>query len=384
MITMQNKRRGAALVASAAAMGVFLAGCNTGGGAGGDASSKGAPTLTGTDAVATVNGEAITQAEFYSQLQRYTPNPQQMSSAPAGKTVLQQLIMNTLTEQLAKQEGVPPTDAQINEQMANFKSSADKVLVRGFDDTLATAGLTEEDLKTFQIKPQLAQINLLTKGVTIADADIQAFYDLHKKDQFTKPNRAHIKRIALATAADANSVYDDIQKGKPFEDYVAKSVIKQPVDGDLTQWVNLDDATNPMVKPLVTAITAAKIGDVPKPIPLQGAWWLVKVVDKKPLEIVPVDQVKSSIKYMLLSQKAQQNAAGQQEMEQKLRDFQSKATISIVPKQYNDLIAEIKSPPPPMAPPGMNLAPPSAPTGPRPGASAPMTAPSAPAPQAAH
>ena len=247
MITMQQKRRGAALAASAAAMGALIAGCNSGGGnttVGGSSAPSAGVALTGTDAVAKVNGEAITQSEFYSQLQRYTPNPQ-ASSGPAGKAVLQQLIMTVLTEQLAKQEGVAPTDAEIDQQLANIKASADKLLVRGFDDTLANAGLTEDDLKNFQIKPELAQVKLLTKGVTITDDEIKAFYDQHKKDQFTKPNRAHIKRIAFASSADANAAYADIQKGKPYEDYVSKSIITQPADGDLPQWVDLDDMTNP-------------------------------------------------------------------------------------------------------------------------------------------
>lgn len=399
MITMQNKRRGAALVASAAAIGVFIAGCNNGGSkpdSGGGGSMSGS-SMTGTDSVAKVNGEAISQAAFYSQLQRYTPN-QQTGATPAGKAVLQQMIMTMLLEQLAKQEGVAPSDAEVDEQMANVKASADKLLVRGFDDTLANAGLTADDLKNFQIKPQLAQVKLLTKGVSVTDAEIKAFYDLHKKDQFTKPNRAHIKRIAFANAADANAAYDDIQKGKPYENYISKSIITQPADGDLPQWVDLDDATNPGVTPLVNSIKAAKAGDVPKPIPLQGAWWLVKVVDKKPLEVLPQDQVKSMIKSMLLNQKAQQNAQGQQEIQQKLRDFQGKANIEIPEKQYNDLVNEIKNPAPPQAPPGMSMPPGAgAPSGQRPGGPTIHMSPSgqqpggpsihvspSPAPQAAH
>ncbi|BDI34381.1 hypothetical protein CCAX7_64320 [Capsulimonas corticalis] len=385
MITMQNKRRGAALVASAAAMGVLIAGCNNGGGKTEGASgtaTAGAP-LTGTDAVAKVNGEAISQSDFYTQLQRYTPNPQQMSQAPAGRIVLQQLINNLMMEQLAKQEGVAPTDAEVDAQLNNIKLIQDKVLVRGFSDTLAAAGLTEDDLKHLQIQPQLAQIKLLTKGQSVTDAEIKAYYDLHKKDQFTKPNRAHIKRIAFASAADANAAYSDIQKGKPFEDYVSKSIINQPSDGDLPQWVDLDDVSNPGVKPLVDGIKDAKAGDVPKPFAFQGAWWLVKVVDKKAVEVLPQDQVKNMIQFLLLSQKAQQSQTGFQDIQQKLRDFQTKANIEIPEKQYNDLVNEIKNPPPPMAP-QMGGPQPGAPSGPRPGAPQMRLSPPPTAPKAAH
>ncbi len=104
-----------------------------------------------------------------------------------------------MVEGLAQDQGVAPTDAEVTTQYNNIKMLQDARNIKGFDQALTDAGMTPEIFQELQVKPQLAQIKLLTKGLTVTDADVQTFYNANKDKQFTKPARVHIKRIVVAT-----------------------------------------------------------------------------------------------------------------------------------------------------------------------------------------
>ena len=95
------------------------------------------------------------------------------------------------------------TDAQVDEQYQTLQFQTNRSSVKSFDDQLKQNGLTPDFVKKSQIIPELCQFNEITKGVTVTDAEIKAYYDLHKNDQFTDPDEAHIKRIQSSTEADA-------------------------------------------------------------------------------------------------------------------------------------------------------------------------------------
>ena len=68
---MQTFRRGAALLLSLSVVTLALAGCHHGDNGGTD--NTGHMELNGSSAVATVNGQDITQQQFFTQLQNYVP-----------------------------------------------------------------------------------------------------------------------------------------------------------------------------------------------------------------------------------------------------------------------------------------------------------------------
>ena len=123
------------------------------------------------------------------------------SVQPAGRLVIQQLLQNLMFEGLAQDQGVAPTDAEVDQQYDNIKMIQEARSTKPFDQALADAGLTPDVFKDLQVKPQLAQLKLLTKGATVSDADIQAFYTANKDKAFTKPARVHIQRIVAADTA---------------------------------------------------------------------------------------------------------------------------------------------------------------------------------------
>ena len=364
---MQLTRRGAARLAPLAVLSALaLAGCNhpaptdtTGGGQ--TLTTPGAPA----GAVATVTTPkgtvlSITQPEFYAQLQNYVPNSPPSPTSPqggyappgqpAGRLVLQQLLLSLMLQGLAQDQGVAPTDAEINARYDNVKMIQDSQNVKGFDQALADAGMTPDVFKDLQVKPQLAQLKLLTKGVTVTDADIQAYYDAHKDKQFTKPARVHIKKIAVATLADAQAISAAIKGGQTFESQLPKSVDKTTPDGEVPNWVPIDPVP-PAQAAIIKPIIATPPGQVTPPLPVPGpngqsTYWIVKVVETAKKETLPLDQVKDLIRANLLQQKAEADPNAQQAVRQQLHDFQSAAKVSIAGAQYAALAQELTHPAP--------------------------------------
>jgi|GEM_PF-1327986 len=367
-----------AVLSSLAAVPFALSGCGQNNSAGGGGNNI---VTSGGDAgpVATVttpkgNSLALSQTEFYDQLQGFVANGSPQSSAPigqpAGKLVLQQLLQNLMFEGLAQDQGVAPTAAAVDQQYANIKMIQEARSTKPFDTALADAGLTPAVFKNLQVKPQLAQLALLTKGAAVADADIQKFYDANKDKAFTKPARVHIQRIVAPTLPAAQQIAKAISGGQTFQSQVAQSLDKTSPDGDVPQWIPLDPAP-PSLGALIGPIKTAAVGSVTPPITIAGpngqnTFWLVKIVeriDKK--EVLPLDQVKDLIRAQLLQQKAQADPNAQQSFQQQFRDFQTTVKIT-APSQYASVVQALTHPAP---------APPSAfspgPGGPAPGGPAP-------------
>ena len=305
---------------------------------------------------------SLSQTEFYDQLQGFIPNASQQQFAPigqpAGRLVMQQLLQNLVLEGLAQDQGVAPTDAEVTQQYDNVKLIQEARSTKPFDQALKDAGVTPDIFKDLQIKPQLAQLKLLTKGATVSDADILAFYNSNKDKAFTEPPRVHIQHIAVGSQATAQEIEKNIAGGQTFESQVVQSTDKSTPDGDIPQWIPLDPAP-PNLGPLIGPIKTAKVGSVTAPIAIpqpggQTIYWIVKIVDRMDKkQVLPLDQVKELIRAQLLQQKAQADPAAQESFQTELRDFQSGVKIT-APAQYASVVQALTHPAPaPTAPPSL-------------------------------
>jgi len=300
--------------------------------------------------IATVNGTAITQADFYHQLKIYRPQSNPMggqSPDSAGEAVLRQMIQTQLVEQLAKADGVFPTQADVDQEFRDMGLQNDRDSTKVIDDQLTAAGLTVDQFKRDQITPQLCQLNEVTRGITVTDSEITLYYTLHKSDQFTWPAAAHIKRIQTAKLADAQAAAAKLETGAPWDDvYSASSTDRTIANGDFPQWIAMD-MDNPQAKPLLDAIKATAAGKFSKPFKFASGYWVIQVVAKRPGSAIPLDAVKSTIRDQLLQQKVQSSRTKIEEYQSKMQNAAKSATIVVSEPQYQALVDQIKNPPPP-------------------------------------
>lgn len=166
-----------------------------------------------------VNGTPITGDSYYRRMEvlpdvgRIVGN--QVVPATPGFLTLQKLINETLMLQLAKEKGVEPTTAQIDEELA-YRVSQNPDYMK----LAQQVGFTEADIK-HEIKVDLSEFNVTTMGINITNFEVDKFY-ADQKTQFTLPKRYRLRVIAVEAAADKAAVDQDLQAGKTFAE-VAKT-----------------------------------------------------------------------------------------------------------------------------------------------------------------
>lgn len=150
-------------------------------------------------AMLTVNGESISRGEYYRRME-FLPdvgkvvNDRFVERTPAFLTI-ERLVNEKIILQLAKRHGVAPTPGEVENEF-NFRRQDFPEQIR----SLLEFGVTEEEIKG-QIAIEMAQFNLLTKGVTVTDQQISDHYN-NNRFFYSIPAKATLRVIVVKTEAD--------------------------------------------------------------------------------------------------------------------------------------------------------------------------------------
>ena len=189
---------------------VAVAGCNSG--------SNPMKASSAPQDLAVVNGETIKMADFHEYLERkrqvtvVTPDGQTMDLPVAGSLALQtmrDMINRQLIVQLAKEEGVAPTDAEIKAEI-DFQTK----LRPDYITQLKNAGLSLEEI-TNDLRVDLAQYKLVTKGVTVTPADVDKFIKDNQKS-FVNPSLAEVYILVVQDPKQKAAADADLKSGQQF------------------------------------------------------------------------------------------------------------------------------------------------------------------------
>jgi hypothetical protein len=168
--------------------------------------------------VATVNGEPITSKDFHSYLER-KPTVQVMSpdgqvvEAPVARSLafqgMQDLISRRIMAQMAKDEGVYPTEADIMKEL-EFQTKRRPDFVK----LLTAQGLTLEDIKN-DLAIDLTRERLLTKGITVTDEEVDQFIT-ENKQSFMTPETADLLFVVVQNQEQRRTVDKELGEGQMF------------------------------------------------------------------------------------------------------------------------------------------------------------------------
>jgi len=192
---------------------VALVGCGSKGG-GGD--------------VATVNGEPISKDEFVFNLDM-KPTVRVMTQAGPveapvagrlGFQVIQDLILRKATLQLAKDEGVYPSDKEVDEEL-KLRTK----LNPNFVTNLTKQGLTLSRIKE-SLRLDLAREKLVTKGITVTRAEAEKYVKEHPQE-FMEPETADVQWIFVKDEAAKQKVDKELAGGQGFS-FVAMQYSQDP------------------------------------------------------------------------------------------------------------------------------------------------------------
>jgi len=186
----------------------FAAGCGNKGG--GSAGGSG-------DGLVTVNGANVSVEELHKYLERKQSvqvigEQGLVEARVAGSLALQgmrDLINRQLLMQIAKEEGVAPTPEAVAKEL-EYQTKRNPALVK----TLTQAGLTLDEIRA-DLALDLARFNLLTKGVTITQSDVDLFIKENPKE-FVNPETVDLYWVLLRNPANKAKVDKDLASGQQF------------------------------------------------------------------------------------------------------------------------------------------------------------------------
>jgi parvulin-like peptidyl-prolyl isomerase len=286
--------------------------------------------------VVKINGEKFTKNDFYNRLQK-VPVQTPQGLQPAGRYVMQQMISEKLVQQLAKKEGVEPTEAQINRKIDYIKKESGA----NFSKVLAQRGMTLEDLK-HQISVEQSFINVVTKGIKIPDDKVKkAYEDILRKpgNPFVRPEGVMARGIIVAKKADVDKAYNLLQSGTDFGTVAMRfnddPMIKQN-QGRL-RWITKEEQ-DPLPKIIKTTAFSLAPGKYSKPFLVEGRWVILKAESRRPKRITPFSEVKEIIREQLAMSEGTKKGTFTKAMQK----FAKEADIWISHPAYKDIAETIK------------------------------------------
>lgn len=171
----------------------------------------------GADVIAVINGEPITEKEYYSYLE-FKPEVRVITAngvaslrteGVLGFQAMQDLIAQKVTMQLAKDKQMYPTEDEINKEL-EFR----KKLEPNFLTALTARGLTFDMIRQ-SITMDIIQEKMLTKDVTVTLADAEKYVKDNPKE-FIDPARADLSYIKVSDLRTKDAVDRELSSGQSF------------------------------------------------------------------------------------------------------------------------------------------------------------------------
>lgn len=287
-----------------------------------------------------VNGDKISKDEFYARLeQMQVPLMQggRQVNVPAGELVIGKMIEEKLKQQLAKEEKVAPTDAQIEAKLKYLKARSGGE----FAQQLKASGTTQEEVKR-QIRIEQSDINLKIKGVKVTDAEVKNAYDkllAANPSPLKTSAQVHISLIIAKGQDKINNAYKLLQDKQEFGT-VAMRLSEAPSKangGSVPTWFSMDMLRLPKEQrppaQIVQTAFATPVGDYSKPIFIADKGWLAWVIVKTDQTRKATTKSFDSVKVLLREQLALSKADAKQYNDM-IRKYISKSNIKVNAERY--------------------------------------------------
>lgn len=206
-------------------------------------------------------------------------------------------IINTSFDLPAQQEALAKLLLQKRDVRLATYSLADEAKnqtvspeeLQSFYDAHKKQLLTPE---TFTVEYLVLTPKDVEKRIQITDEQIATYYDKNKA-QFVTKGEANLAHIQVANEAEANAIAQQLNNGADFATLAKeKSTDKlSAAQGGNLGWTKA--GTFPQA--FENAASQLQVGQVSQPIKIDNAYHIIKVIDRKAENIIPLAQVKDKI-----------------------------------------------------------------------------------------
>jgi len=263
-------------------------GALTGGGGGGDTSS---PALT-------VNGETISELEV-AQARQSSQLFTIVQQGPVANDLELLLVDSLVRQEVVRQEAARQRvgNGEVRDELEAFRerngvagSRNDEAYLR----LIGGAGYTDQTFRDYlrsqlQIQAWEAEV---TEGVSVDDAEVEAFYRVNLDAYQTDP-RVRARQIVVDDAATAEELRVRAAAGASFADLAAEASLERAEQGGAVG----GDEPQPVGRPAFPTPVATQVFalDAPGLTPVvesAGRFYLVSVEEVLPAEPRPLDEVR--------------------------------------------------------------------------------------------
>lgn len=288
--------------------------------------------------VAVVNDDIITLSEYK---QEYISRVRMLRAQLQGEeltqqeeflkeTLLESLITDTLLLQEARKLGLNVTE-QVRMTLENIKRENNLTTDEQFQRALAQQGVTYEEFVK-QMEQNMLKQNIIFsevgRKIAIDDSEIVSYYKVHQED-FIEPIEYTLKMIYIAQEGknpeeiESKKTQVD-QKIEVNEDFgqVATEFSEGPEkdsQGDLGSFKKGE-----LQKELEQSVEGLEVGAITPWLNMQGAWYRLKLVDKKDRRLKDFQEVRKQIEEIIFEERQQE------ELEKYMLNIRNKSYIKIL------------------------------------------------------
>jgi parvulin-like peptidyl-prolyl isomerase len=290
-----------------------------------------------------VNGEPITDQEFYGYLQRKpvifaAVRGQQIQVQVAdtlGIQTMRDLVQQKLLLEVAKEEGVLPSKDDVDKELESRRKQNPNYIT-----TMEHAGLSLDEIKQ-DVLLALASEKILTKGVTVTPDQAKQYIQANKK-AFSNPPQAKLLVIVVKSDADKAKADHDLKSGQSFPAVAMtySTVQNARQNGGAYPQTNIPEMP-PLLQKLVAATPADKATDWQKD---HDNWVKFFVQSKTPAKPVPVTpELVTAVQRELAKKKSPNGPDFQKRLLQKIQTAKVELTQPNYQESWNQYAANSKA-----------------------------------------
>jgi len=233
---------------------------------------------------AVVGEKTITEADWVAALkQKY------------GKKVLNDLVNREVVFQEAERLGISIDPKRIDAEVAKIQESYGSGTDSEFQQALRQQAGTSVEALRQEIAYQLLLQELATRDVSVTDDEVRDYYHNHQ-DEYARPMQARVWQIVVASLAEARQVQRELKNGANFNTLAKERSIDAltAANGGDMGWVSLTDPN--LADPLKETIASLGLNEDSNPVPVQGQFVILRVVERKEAKQMSFDEVKEQIR----------------------------------------------------------------------------------------
>jgi len=241
----------------------------------------------GSEAVASVNGVAITKDKLYDEL-----------VIQGGKVTLDNIISEELIMQAAKKANVSVTDEEVQSEIQLIIDNVGSE--EQFDMLLSQYGMTRESLSQSKYYDILIR-KILEPQTNVTEEDIKAYYD-ENVDYLGTPATVRASHILVETKEEADEIYQQLQNGADFATLVQEHSIDTATvatEGDVDFFTAGEMETN-----FSNAAFGLKVGEISQPVESSAGYGyhIIKKTDEKAAATPTLEEKQEEIRLLLVTE----------------------------------------------------------------------------------